>query len=392
MQPKNAATSDERHFRTVLGQLPTGVAVIAAIGPDGRPCGMAVGSFGSVSLDPPLVSYMPALTSSSYKLIAEAPNFCVSILGADQDDICRTMAVSGGDKFQEIAWTPAPSGAPIIDGSLAWIDCTPVETCEAGDHYIVLGHVDQLGQLTPGPPLVFFRGGYGAVTTSSLVAPPDRDLIEPLRLAGLARRSMEELAHDLGVECQAIGVVGGETVALAIANAPGAQFTTARVGYRAPLTSPVGSVFVAWTPNEVERWLGDTCSRATAVAALERVKQRRWSVVLGDGSYDELERAVGHQHLDNTHEDEVRRAIGALDDQCFDPEVEANKCYDVRVLTAPVFDAHGVALALQVRGFSTQLSGAEIVGVANRLNAAADRVSRRIRGSEPTSTSAPTRA
>lgn len=158
---------DSVRFREVLGSYPTGVTVITAIGEDGRPAGMAVGSFTSVSLDPPLVAFLPDRSSSSFPKIRTASSFCVNVLAADQESVCRAFATRGGDKFAGVDWEPASSGAPRLDGVAAWIDCDFESVQEAGDHYIVLGRVRELDSIDSRLPLVFFQGGYGRFSRSA---------------------------------------------------------------------------------------------------------------------------------------------------------------------------------------------------------------------------------
>jgi len=152
---------DGARFRQVLGHFPTGVTVITAAGADG-PAGLAVGSFFSVSLDPPLVAFCAAKTSSSFPKVQAAGHFVVNILGDDQEAVCRTFA-GKGDKFAGLGYRPAPiSGAPVITDVLAWIDCDIHAVHEAGDHWIVIGAVRELEVgAEAGGPLVFYRGGYG---------------------------------------------------------------------------------------------------------------------------------------------------------------------------------------------------------------------------------------
>lgn len=163
---------DRGVFRTVLGRYPTGVIAVTAADPrDGRPCGLAANSFTSVSLTPPLVSFCVAHTSTSWPRIAEAGRYCLNLLGADQEHVCRRMARAGGDKFAGLAWRPSPSGSPILDGALAWIDCRPEAEHRAGDHVIVVSRVLALEELHDGPPLVFYRGGYGSFQDDPLIVP-----------------------------------------------------------------------------------------------------------------------------------------------------------------------------------------------------------------------------
>jgi flavin reductase (DIM6/NTAB) family NADH-FMN oxidoreductase RutF len=156
------AEIDQAWFRQVLGHFPTGVVIVTAMS-NGGPAGLSVGSFISVSLDPPLVAVLPAKTSTSWPKIAAAESFCINILAADQEQLSRRFAVSGGDKFAGVAWRPGPSGAPVLDGALAWIDCKHERTVEAGDHLIVLGEVRVLDiDASQSPqPLIFFQSGYG---------------------------------------------------------------------------------------------------------------------------------------------------------------------------------------------------------------------------------------
>ncbi len=152
---------DGARFRQVLGHFPTGVTVVTAATPDG-PAGLAVGSFFSVSLDPPLVAFCAAKTSTSYPKIDEAGHFVVNVLGDDQEEVCRVFA-GRGDKFAGLGYTPSPiSGAPVLNGVLAWIDCEIEAKHEAGDHWIVVGRAHELEVGNEiGGPLVFYRGGFG---------------------------------------------------------------------------------------------------------------------------------------------------------------------------------------------------------------------------------------
>ena len=151
---------DEAKFRQVLGHFPTGVVVVTAAN-DGTPAGLAVGSFASVSLDPPLVAFFPGRSSSSWPHIEKAGYFCVNILGEHQEDICRIFASRGSDKFATIGWKRGRTGAPILNDVIGWIECSIERVDEVGDHYFVVGRVIDLEVAHEGGPLIFFRGGYG---------------------------------------------------------------------------------------------------------------------------------------------------------------------------------------------------------------------------------------
>jgi flavin reductase (DIM6/NTAB) family NADH-FMN oxidoreductase RutF len=160
---------DQARFRKVLGHFPTGVVIVTAMSGD-TPAGLSVGSFTSVSLDPQLVAVLPAKTSTSWPKIAAASSFCINVLHAGHEDLCRRFARSGADKFAGVPWHPAPSGAPILDGALAWIDCEHERTIDAGDHLLVLGRVRvlDLDDSRTAAPLIFFQGGYGTFTGNGL--------------------------------------------------------------------------------------------------------------------------------------------------------------------------------------------------------------------------------
>ena len=158
------AQFDSAEFRRVLGHFPTGVTVVTAV-ENGSPVGMAIGSFGSVSLDPPLVMFCPGRSSSSWPAIERSGSFCVNVLADDQAAVSSLFAGRDPDKFAGVAWGTRATGSPVIDGCLAWIDCTIETVHEAGDHWIVVGRVADLGVARPDAgPLIFFKGGYGRVT------------------------------------------------------------------------------------------------------------------------------------------------------------------------------------------------------------------------------------
>lgn len=152
---------DGAAFRRVLGHYPTGVCVVTAIEPDGNPAAMVVGSFTSVSLDPPLVAFFPDRCSTSWPRIERAGKFCVNVLGSHQQDLCRRFSAKGNDKFAGLDYRLSKRGSPVLDDVVAWIDCTLDATHEAGDHLIVLGRVCDLDIARAEQPLLFFRGKYG---------------------------------------------------------------------------------------------------------------------------------------------------------------------------------------------------------------------------------------
>ncbi len=166
--PDHTADFDSKHFRTVLGHFPTGVTVVTGKAADGRPHGFTIGSFTSVSLDPPLVGFLPQTDSETWALMEDAGSFCVNVLSDKQSDLCWKFAKSGTEstRFDGVEWHEAPSGAPVLARAVAWIDCQVEQVYEMGDHYFVLGRVTALDADAdhdglPPQPLVFYRGTIG---------------------------------------------------------------------------------------------------------------------------------------------------------------------------------------------------------------------------------------
>ncbi|AKM11236.1 flavin reductase family protein [Croceicoccus naphthovorans] len=151
---------DPKHFRNVLGAYPTGVALITAIDDEGERTGMVVGSFTSISLDPPLVGFFPDKGSSTYPKIEKVGRFCVNVLGSDQKALCQRFASKQSDKFLDLAHGTSPSGQPVFDEALAWVDCAIERIEDIGDHWLVIGRVEALDVCGGDTPLLFHRGGY----------------------------------------------------------------------------------------------------------------------------------------------------------------------------------------------------------------------------------------
>jgi flavin reductase (DIM6/NTAB) family NADH-FMN oxidoreductase RutF len=147
-------------MRNVLGHFVSGVTVVTAMGAAG-PAGFTCQSFSSLSLDPPLVAFAPARTSTTWPRLRDVGRFCVNVLAADQSELSRQFARSGTDKFAGVSWTPSPFGSPVLDGVVAWIDSRLWAEYKGGDHTIVVARVLDLGADASRTPLLFHRGGYG---------------------------------------------------------------------------------------------------------------------------------------------------------------------------------------------------------------------------------------
>lgn len=152
--------------RSVMGQFATGVTVVT-LSQDGLDHGMTVNSFTSVSLDPPLVLFNAAKETRTHDMIPEAGNFAVNILTEDQELLSNHFAGEHhdmDDPFEDVPFYRDATGAPIIEDTLAYLDCSLEGSYVGGDHTIYLGKIEALGVHQPeADPLTFFRGEYGTI-------------------------------------------------------------------------------------------------------------------------------------------------------------------------------------------------------------------------------------
>jgi 3-hydroxy-9,10-secoandrosta-1,3,5(10)-triene-9,17-dione monooxygenase reductase component len=151
---------DPGAFREVLAHLPTGVTVVTAHA-EGGPAGMAANSVTSVSLDPPLILFCPARTSTTWPSIRAAGAFCVNILAEHHVEITRLFAARGVDRFAQVDYESRPTG-PALTDAVAWLECRLEAEHDAGDHTIVVARVVAMEAASGVEPLVFFRGAYGS--------------------------------------------------------------------------------------------------------------------------------------------------------------------------------------------------------------------------------------
>jgi flavin reductase (DIM6/NTAB) family NADH-FMN oxidoreductase RutF len=121
---------------------------------------MVVGSFTSISLDPPLVGFFPDKKSSSWPQIEATGRFCANILAADQSHHSARFAAKAANKFEGLEHAATPAGLPLLHDVLAWIECEIVSVTPIGDHLLVVGAVEALERREDGTPLLFFRGEY----------------------------------------------------------------------------------------------------------------------------------------------------------------------------------------------------------------------------------------
>jgi len=154
---------DPTEFRDALGSFATGVTVVT-FAVDGDPHGITVNSFASLSLDPPLVLWNCDVDTDSHARLQDADAYAVNVLADDQEWLSNRFAGAHkemDDPFGDVDTVAAETGAPLIEGTLAGIDCSIESRLPGGDHTIYVGRVQTLldGDVDA-DPLLFFRGDY----------------------------------------------------------------------------------------------------------------------------------------------------------------------------------------------------------------------------------------
>lgn len=162
-ESESVHTVSPDYFRQVLGHMPTGACVLTALASNGQPRGMSCNSFTSLSLVPPLVGFAAGLSSTTWPIIREASSFAVNVLAEDQHELCRRFSRRGADRFAGVSWTPSPAGSPLIEGTVAWLECEIADEYPAGDHSFVHATVLELHAGGGRDPLVVFCGAFGAL-------------------------------------------------------------------------------------------------------------------------------------------------------------------------------------------------------------------------------------
>jgi len=150
---------DNRELRSAFGSFMTGVTIVTTAGIDGQPRGFTANSFTSVSLEPPLLMICIGKQAASMEVFRHAKGFAVNILSEAQKDVSVLFASKRADKFEAAAWRAGPFGNPLIEGSAAWFDCARYQVVDAGDHIILMGHVEAFSY-SDANPLGYARGHY----------------------------------------------------------------------------------------------------------------------------------------------------------------------------------------------------------------------------------------
>jgi 3-hydroxy-9,10-secoandrosta-1,3,5(10)-triene-9,17-dione monooxygenase reductase component len=159
-------TFDSRQFRSALGGFPTGVAVVTARADDGKPIGITINSFSSVSLDPPLVLWSLARGSLNLPHFAVGRRHIIHVLADHQDELAKRFASRAPDKFSGLSHETTEDNIPLFDECVATFGCATRALYEEGDHVIVIAHVEQIDQRER-EPLLFWGGKFALLETAA---------------------------------------------------------------------------------------------------------------------------------------------------------------------------------------------------------------------------------
>jgi flavin reductase (DIM6/NTAB) family NADH-FMN oxidoreductase RutF len=161
------ADLDPQTLRSAYGAYPSGVVAVAAQ-VRGRLTGIAASSFTSVSIDPPLVSFSVAATSTTWPLLREAAHLGVSVLADHHDAVCRQLAGPREQRFTGLPFRSTEDGAVLLDEAVATFDCSIRQEVEAGDHVIVVLALHRVTDGGGSSPLVFHRSGFAKLSADDL--------------------------------------------------------------------------------------------------------------------------------------------------------------------------------------------------------------------------------
>lgn len=157
-------TIESKSLRQVLGRYPTGVAIVTTRAADGRPVGLTINSFASLSLDPALVLWSLVHRSPNLAVFQAASHFAISVLAAHHEALASRFANPAVvDKFDQVGVREAAEGVPVIADALATLVCAAEQRHSAGDHELFIGRVLRIDR-NDGAPLVFHAGRFAALS------------------------------------------------------------------------------------------------------------------------------------------------------------------------------------------------------------------------------------
>lgn len=377
MTTMTPATFDPKMFRDVMGHYPTGVAVVTGRGDDGEILALVVGTFASVSLDPPLVSFMPMKTSRTFQKLRSCSSLCINVLGGEQEAEVMKIAQRWEKKLEGIDWFPSPSGDPVLRDSVSWIDTRISEVVEAGDHWIVLCEVKDMEVTNPVTPLLFFQGGYGSFVGTSLMDRMSSDILPSIHAAHSAREELEKLAEEIGCEVTVAAAVSEDELATIYSTVGDNATKEAGLADRLPLVPPIGDSVVFAQPEEFqERWIGKIRDASDEFVSmlrdrLEYLRTHGYVVAFlpetGSSAYEKMVAATKEYkkaRLTPAQERSIREAIYRADEVDYQvQEIVDDKIYDMAAIAFPIRDPHGEnTMTLRLAQLPSKVSGETVLG------------------------------
>jgi flavin reductase (DIM6/NTAB) family NADH-FMN oxidoreductase RutF len=154
------AQDSERQLRSALGQYATGVAVVTTIASDGRPVGMTINSFSSLSLDPPLILWCLRRNASRAAIFMSSDDFAINILSSNQSHLAKYFAVHDSRSLMAVHWLQGYHSLPLLHGTVAAFICRRLRVVDGGDHWILIGQVEKYDVAAGRSPLIFQDGRY----------------------------------------------------------------------------------------------------------------------------------------------------------------------------------------------------------------------------------------
>jgi flavin reductase (DIM6/NTAB) family NADH-FMN oxidoreductase RutF len=158
--PPDRAERGKRDLRSTLGSFATGITVLTALSPDGKPIGLTISSFNSVSLEPPLILWSLSANSPSLEAFRRASHYAVNVLSSEQQALSDRFATRDQERFGGLPWRAGVAGVPLLDGCCAWFECANTTQHAGGDHLIFVGQVERFALGETQSPLIFHNGRY----------------------------------------------------------------------------------------------------------------------------------------------------------------------------------------------------------------------------------------
>lgn len=294
--PNASRAFADTELRKVLGHFITGVTVITTVDRQGNKHGVTANSFGSVSLDPPLVQWSQAVRARSHPYFSEADGFVVNILSQDQIYLSRHFSQGAADKFAGVAHHLGARGMPRLDGCSAYLECRTVERVPGGDHAIFLGQVESI-EHSNRPPLAFGRGRYLTSvphdeTLFPVAHPPACQVLQAVETArSLISRAARKIQLPIGI---GLWANHGPTIVHWSSSGTRVSQEHLRLGNVLPLTtSATGRIFAAFLPDEVTgqliaaeigcNWPDEAPSQLRQ--SLDEIRQQRYAMTVGSTRY-----------------------------------------------------------------------------------------------------------